>query len=64
MVPSRLWIGGPQPVPLLLIATEAQLEQAFMAGFDSGVATCSEDTFDIPVDSKFEWFMEEHYSEN
>ena len=32
-----------------------------MAGHKAGIDTVSEDTFDIPTEAKFEWYMEEQY---
>lgn len=37
----------------------SELQRAFAAGYHAGIATYSEHTFDVPVDSKFERFLEE-----
>lgn len=50
-------------MPPLAAETERKLKEAYMRGYQDGIHTVSEGTFDIPAAKKFEWFMEEAYSE-
>lgn len=40
------------------------LEHAWRSGYRAALDTMSQDTFDIPSRSKFEWYMEEHYGQD